>query len=64
MVFTTASVEDEPRNYAGMIRQFYREAGEQLTALGLDQAETAEAETQWARLALGLDELRDVGIYE
>jgi CHC2-type zinc finger protein len=59
-----ASVEDEPRNYAGLMRGFYRAAGAQLTALGPERAESDEGETCWARMALGLDELREIGIYE
>lgn len=55
-----AAVRDEPRTYAGLIRAFYHEASAQLTALGLEQAETEEAETYWARLVLGLDELREL----
>jgi CHC2 zinc finger len=58
-----AEVKDEP-HYAGMIRKFYRTTGAQLTALGLEQAESDEAENCWTRLALGLDELREAGIYE
>jgi len=55
-------IEDESQAYSGMIRQFYREAGERLTALGLEQVESDEAETCWTRLALAHDELREMGV--
>jgi CHC2 zinc finger len=58
----SASVEDEPRNYAGLVRGFYRAAGAQLTALGPEKTESDEAETCWTRLTLGLGELREIGI--
>jgi CHC2 zinc finger len=59
-----AEVKDEPRNYAQKIRRFHREAGAQLEVPGPEQAGSDEAETYWTRLALGLDELREAGIYE
>lgn len=58
----SVAMEDEPRNYAALVRNFYREAGEQLTALGLDKSEGDEGKTYWARLALGMDELREMEI--
>jgi hypothetical protein len=58
----SASVRDEPRNYASVIRRFYRESGEELTALGMGQSESAEGEIRWARLSLGHHELREMGI--
>ncbi len=56
------SVRDEPRNYASVVRRFYREAGEHMTALGLEQSESTDGETYWTRMALGLDELREIGL--
>jgi CHC2-type zinc finger protein len=56
-----ASVKDEPRNYA-VVRRFCRESADQLTAVGLEQSESADCETYWTRMALGLDELREIGL--
>jgi CHC2-type zinc finger protein len=56
-----AEVKDEPRSYAGVIRNFRREASDQLTSLGLAKAESAEAETNWIRLALATAELWELG---
>jgi hypothetical protein len=56
----SASVKDEPRNYADKIRRFYLEARDRLIELGLDQTESREAEVCWKRMALALDELREI----
>jgi DNA primase len=56
-----AEVKDSPKNYIGDVRAFYRQAGEELTALGFAKAESPEAETYWTRLALATDELRELG---
>jgi CHC2 zinc finger len=54
-----AQVLDEPRTYLAKIRQFYHGAGARLTQLGLGKSESDEGENCWARLALGLTELRE-----
>lgn len=56
----SASVKDEPGNYAGVVRALHRQAGEELTALGLAKAGSGEAETYWTRLVLATDELREI----
>jgi hypothetical protein len=57
----SVSLKDEPQ-YASMIRRFCRESADQLTAQGLEQSESADGETYWTRMGLGLDELREIGL--
>ena len=61
-VHHSVSVPDKPKNYASVIRNFYREAGTGLTALGLDKSESDEGEVNWSRLVLGHAELRELGV--
>lgn len=52
------AVKDEPATYRQAIRNFYREAVDRLQELGPGESE--EAETAWARAALGFAELEEM----
>jgi hypothetical protein len=56
------AVRDEPRNYADMVRRFYREATDRLIKLSQGDSESyvGEQEDCWSRMARYLDELREM----
>ena len=53
-----AEVKDEPANYRQKIRRFYTDARERMQELGPGESEAHE--TCWARMALGLEEMREL----
>jgi hypothetical protein len=61
-----SEVKDEPRTYREKIFRFYVDARDRLVELSRGDSEmyTGERETQWTRMALGFDELREIGDYE